>query len=151
MFTYSRQRPTHEPNEAEDLGPVNFPEFIIVFRSIDWRHEANQAKWAMKAWPTVEVTNQIDGCTLWMSALLADSPIDVDAAPNERFKIDNYEPWYSVGLQDPPKFSNVTRLDPFGVGDDFGFTASATERIEECFELFFEEDYQSLYESFHWV
>lgn len=151
MFTCSRQRPTHQPNEVDDLGPINFPEFIVVFRSIDWRHEANQAKWAMKASPTISVTNQNDGCTLWMYAILAGSCIDVDAEPDERFKVDRYEPWYSVGMDDPPKFSNVTALDPHSTGDEFGFTAFITERVEECFEWFFEEDYQSLYESFRWV
>jgi len=150
-FTCSRQSPTHEPDEVEDLGPVNFPEFITVFRSIDWRHEANQAEWAMKASPTVAVTNQNDGCTLWVSSMIAGSYIDVDAEPDERFKVDRYEPWYSVGMKDTPEFSNITNLDPHATGDRFGFTAWATDHVEECFELFFEEDYQTLYELYRWV
>ena len=135
----------------EDLGPVEYSEFTSILRSIDWRHEANQAEWAMKASPTVAVTNQNDGCTLWVSSMIAGSYIDVDAEPDERFKVDKYEPWYSVGMKDPPKFSNITALDPHGIGDDLGFTAFGTERVEECFEWFFEEDYQSLYELFRWV
>ena len=151
VFTCSRQRPTHEPNEVEDLGPVKYPEFIDVLRSIDWRHEANQAEWAMKASPTVAITNQNDECTLWVSAILAGSFIDVDAEPDERFRVDRYEPWYSVGMKNPPEISNVIALDPHDLGDEFGFTAFAPERIEECFEWFFNEDYQSLYELFRWV
>ena len=151
VFTCSRQRPTHEPDDVEDLGPVKYPEFINVFRSIDWRYEANQAEWAMKASPTIAVTNQNDGCTLWVSAIIAGSCIDVDAEPDERFKVDKYEPWYSVGMKDPPEFSNITVLDPHAIGDEFGFTAWATERVEECFEWFFEEDYQSLYQLYRWV
>ena len=151
VFTCSRQRPTHEPDEVEDLGPVKYPEFIDVFRSIDWRHEANQAEWAMKASPTIAVTNQNDGCTLWASAIIAGSFIDVDAEPDERLRVDRYEPWYSVGMKDAPEFSNVTALDAHGIGDELGFTAFVTERVEECFEWFFEEDYQSLYELFRWV
>ncbi len=151
VFTCSRQRPTHEPDDVEDLGPVNFPEFISIFRSIDWRHEANKAEWALKATPTVAVKNQNDGCTLWVSSMIAGSYIDVDAEPDERFKVDKYEPWYSVGMKDPPEYSNITTLDPNAIGDSFGITTAALEPVEECFEWFFEEDYQSLYELFRWV
>ena len=141
----------HAPDEVEEIGPVSFPEFIEIFRSINWRHEANQTEWALKASPTVAVTNQNDGCTLWVSAMIAGSFIDVDAEPDERFKVDKYEPWYSVGMNNPPEISNIVALDPHAIGDNLGFTAFTTERIEECFEWFFEEDYQSLYEMFRWV
>ena len=151
LFVCTRQRPTHETDEVEDLGQIDFPGFMTVFRNIDWRHEANQAEWAKGASPTVAVTNQNDGCTLWVSAIIAGSFIDVDAEPDERLRVDRYEPWYSVGMKDPPEFSNITALDPHGVGDELGFTAFVTERVEECFEWFFEEDYQSLYEMFRWV
>lgn len=150
-FHCSRQTPTHEPVEVEDLGPVRFSEFVALFRGIDWRHEANQTEWALKASPTVAVTNQNDGCTLWVSAMIAGSFIDVDAEPDERFRVDKYEPWYSVGMNNPPEISNIVALDPHAIGDNLGFTAFTTERIEECFEWFFEEDYQSLYEMFRWV
>ena len=151
VFTCSRQRPTQESDEVEELGSVNFQEFLVIYRSIDWRHEANQAEWAMKAAPTVAVTNQNDACTLWVSSMIAGSYIDVDAEPDERFRVDKYEPWYSVGMKDPPEYSNITTLDPNAIGDRFGITARATENVEECFELFFEEDYQSLYEILRWV
>ena len=151
LFTCSRQRPTHDPDEVEELGQVEYPRFVELLRSINWRHEANQAEWAMKASPTLAVTNQGDGCTLWVSGVVAGSIIDVDAEPDERFKVDRYEPWYSVGMKNPPEIANVTALDPHAVGDKFGFTAWATERVEECFELFFEEDYQTLYELYRWL
>ena len=61
LFVCTRQRPTHEPNEVEDLGPIDFPDFMAILRSIDWRHEANQAEWAMKVSPTIAVKNQNDG------------------------------------------------------------------------------------------
>ena len=150
-FTCSRQRPTHEPDEVEDLGLVKFSEFIMIFRSIDWRHEANQAEWALKASPTLAATNQNDGCSLWVSSMIAGSYIDVDAEPDERFKVDRYEPWYSVGMKNPPDISNVIALDPHDLGDEFGFTAFAMQSVEECFERFFDEDYRSLYELFRWV
>lgn len=135
----------------ENLGSLRYPEFISVFRRIDWGHEVIQAEWAKKASPTLAVTNQNDGCALWVSAAIAGSYIDVDAEADERFKVDKYEPWYSVGMTDPPKFSNVTALDAHSIGNEIGFTAFSTGCIEECFELFFEEDYQSLYELFRWV
>ena len=151
LFTCSRQRPNHDPDEVEELGQVEYPRFVEILRSINWRYEANQAEWAMKASPTVAVTNQKDGCTLWVSAMIAGSFIDVDAEPDERFKVDKYEPWYSVGMNNAPEISNIVALDPHAIGANLGFTAFTTERIEECFEWFFEEDYQSLYEMFRWV
>ena len=151
VFICWRQRPTDEPNELEDLGQVNYLEFINIFRSIDWHYEANQAEWAMKASPTLAVTNRSDGFTFWVSGVVAGSIIDVDAEPDERFRVDRHEPWYTVGMKNPPEIGNVTALDPHAIGDNLGFTAFATERIEECFEWFFEEDYQSLYEMFRWV
>ena len=151
LFTCSRQRPTHDLDAVEELGQVDYPRFVEFLRSINWRHEANQAEWAMKASPTLAVTNQGDGCTLWVSGVVAGSIIDVDAEPDEQIRVDKYEPWYCVGMKNPPEFANVTALDPHAIGDDLGFTGFATERIEECFEWFFEEDYQSLYELFRWV
>lgn len=151
LFTCSRQRPTHDPNEVEELGQVDYPKFIELLRSINWRHEAKQADWAMKASPTLAVTNQKNGCTFWASGVIAGSFIDVDAEPDERFRVDKYEPWYSVGMNNPPDISNIVALDPHTIGDDLGFTVFTTERIEEYFAWFFEEDYQSLYEAFRWV
>lgn len=151
LFICSRQLPTHDPEEMEELGKIDYPKFVELLRNIDWRHEANQAEWAMKASPTLAVTNQKNKCMLWVSAAIAGSFIDVDAEPDERFKVDRYEPWYSLGMNNPPEISNIVALDPHAIGDNLGFTAFTTERIEECFEWFFEEDYQSLYEVFRWV
>ena len=83
--------------------------------------------------------------------MIAGSHIDVDAEPDERFKVDRYEPWYTVGMINPPDYSNVTALDTPGIGEDLGFTAFTTERVEECFGWFFEGDYKSLYELFRWI
>ncbi len=151
QFTCARQRPTHEPDEFEELGQIEFPGFLELLRSTNWRHEANQAEWALKASPTLAVTNQEDGCTLWVSAMIAGSFIDVDAEPDERFRVDKHEPWYSVGMNNPPNISNIVALDPHAAGDSPGFTAFTTEPVEECFEWFFGEDYRSLYEAFRWV
>lgn len=82
---------------------------------------------------------------------MAGSFVDENAEPDKRSKEHSYEPRFSVGMMDPPKTSNVTALDPHGIGDEFGFTAFATEPVEECFEWFFEEDYQSLFESYRWA
>ena len=141
----------HEPEEFEDLGLVDFLQFIEIFRSINWKHEANQAEWAKKASPTVTVTNQSDGCTLWVSAAIADSFLDANVESNERFNAGEQEPRFSVGMENPPKISNVMALDPHGIGDEFGLTVFATDPIEECFKWFFQEDYRSLYESYRWV
>lgn len=83
--------------------------------------------------------------------MIVGSFFDVDTEPDERFKVDRYKPCYSVGMTDPPEFSNITALDAHGIGDEFGFSAFVAESVEECFEWFFEEDYQSLYESYRWV
>lgn len=44
-FSGLRQRPTHEVDEAEDLGLIDYPGFVTIFGNIDWRHEVNQAEW----------------------------------------------------------------------------------------------------------
>ena len=86
-----------------------------------------------------------------MSAILPGALIDVDAEPDQRFKVDRHEPWFSIGIENAPRFSNVSTLDPHNVGPDSSFTTFSTERAVECSEWFFDEDYQSLYELFQWV
>ena len=65
--------------------------------------------------------------------------------------VDGYEHWYSVGMKNPPEIRNITALEPHAIGDDLGFTTASADRVKECFEWFFEGDYQSLYELFRWV
>ena len=107
--------------------------------------------WAKKASPTVAVMNQNDQCTFWVSSVRAGSVINVDCEPNEQLRIDANEPWFSVGLENAPDIANVVAIDRDSVGDVLGFTTASLDTVEECFEWFFEEDYQSLYELFRWV
>ena len=110
-----------------------------------------QSEWAIKASPTIAVPNQDDGCTFCVSGISAESFIDVDADPDEKCRLDAYEPWYSVRMENPPEIRNITALDPRGIGDDLSYTTASADYVKECFKRFFEGDHQSLHELFRWV
>ena len=151
VFCYARQRPTQAPDRLEHLGPIDYRTFVEIVRSIDWRREANQAEWLRKALPTIAVTNQDDHCTFWVYAVVAGSIIDVDCEPDEQLRTDASEPWFTTGLENAPDIPNVVSISKDSSDDNLGFTTASLDSVEECFEWFFEEDYESLYSLFRWV
>jgi len=148
VFTLLRQKPKFRPEEMQDLGPITYADFLEVFGTIDWATEVREVKWARKGLPMLAVKNTLVGSILWVVAATAETFVDVDSEPDERFRVDRFEPWYRLGMQPPLGISNVVLLDPHDIGDEFSFVAFAPEAVHEAFELFFREDLAGLYGMF---
>ena len=150
-FTLLRQRPTDDPDEYEDLGNIEYPSFREILRNIEWRREANQAKWASRALPSLAVRNRLNDSVMLVNAEIAESVVDLRSMPEGIPKGDPYEPWFFLGLSNLPDIRGVTALNARGGDEQPGFMTFALEPVEESFRWFFEDDYVSLYERFRWI
>jgi|GEM_PF-4569404 len=127
-FTCRVQLPKHDESEAEDVGETDQEAFLHRFRTTDWELESQRHKWVDKAWPGIEVTNNINGAKLWTSTYLA----TWDWMP------DVHQLWFVVGSEHiprPPKISSMRE----------GYMQTPyPEDIEYLFQRFFAEDFLSL-------
>ena len=127
-FTCKIQLPKHEELEVEDAGKIDQETFLHRFRTTDWELESKRSNWVDKAWPGIEVTNNINGARLWVSTYLA----TWDWLPNV------HQLWFVVGSENipcPPKITSMregTMQTPY------------PEDIEHLFQFFFDEDFLSL-------
>ena len=150
VFSCVRQRPTHAPDDFEDMGNVDVSSFLPVLRGVDWTREARQTEWARRASPSIAVTNEGDGCVLWISGWLPAPIVESDAPVEPLSTVDRREPWYTVGIRNAPALPGITRLTNRHDQGEASFVTFSISGVEEYFEWFFEQNYQALYRVFRW-
>jgi hypothetical protein len=143
LFTCKLQLAKHGLDETIDKGEVDFQQFRAQFNAVDWEFEADRLQFLQKTWPAIGVTNNESGAVLWTSAY---RPLPPEFLDEDKFR-QNMAIWFIVRLDYPPNPPEITRLDSGEELFECYFTTVNPGEIEDLFSLFFESDYDSLYES----
>ena len=127
-FTCRVQLPKHDELEVEDAGKIDQETFLQRFRTTDWELESKRSNWVDKAWPGIEVTNNVIVTRLWVSTYLA----TWDWLPNVQ------QLWFVVGSENIPCPPKIASMRGGSIQTPY------PEDIEYLFQLFFDEDFLSL-------
>ena len=144
-FTCKIQLAKHDFDETIDKGEVDFQQFKSEFNAIDWDFEADRLQFLDKTWPTIGVTNSENGAVLWTSAY---RPLPPDFLDRDEFR-HNMGIWFTARLNDPPNPPEITNFKTGRELADCHFETYIEGEIEDLFKLFFEDDYEALYESLY--
>jgi hypothetical protein len=131
----------HELDEVIDLGEVDLPGFLAKFRETDWEFEADRLQFLQTTSPAIGVTNHENGAILWTSPY---RPLPTDFLDEDNFR-HNMAVWYVVRLDNPPSPPEITELKTGKPLADCYFESYEEHRVEELFEFFFADDYESIY------
>ena len=131
---------TSEVNELVAKGPVDFDGFVRKFREFDWSGEIIREYWNKKSTPSVGVTNQDNGSTMWTSAWDWHSLLNPAGGPAHTPALS-----FVVGLNNGPKPPDIycRKEDRYLV--DCEFRAESPQVVEDLFSLYFQECYDELY------
>ncbi len=127
-FTCRIQLPKHGELEVDDAGEIDQETFLHRFRTTDWELESKRQKWVGKAWPGIEITNNVNGARLWFFAFLG----TWDFLPDFHQLCFVLE---SDNIPYPPKVESMR---------EGRFQTPYPEDIEYLFKLFFDEDFLPL-------
>ena len=127
-FTCRVQQTKHDELEAEHVGEIDHEAFLHRFRTTEWELESQRSRWVDKAWPGIEVINNINGARLWVSAYLA----TWDWMPNV------HQLWFLVGSENIPLPPRIVSMREGHMQTPY------PEDIECLFQHFFNEDFVSL-------
>lgn len=144
-FTCKVQLAKHEVDEIIDKGDVDFQQFWVEFKAIDWEFEADRLQFLGKTWPAIGVTNNVIGAVLWVSAY---RPLPPDFLDEDEFR-HNMPIWFIVRLDNPPNPPEITSLEAGKSLADCYFETYEESEIEGLFQRFFKDEYESLYESLY--
>ena len=144
-FTCKIQLAKHEVDETIDKGEVDFRQFRSEFRAIDWEFEADRLRFLDRTWPAIGVTNNTNDAVLWVSAY---RPLPPEFLDQDKFR-QNMAIWFIVRLDNPPDPPEIVNLESGMNLADCYFETHDDHEVESLFELFLEDDYDSLYESLY--
>ena len=140
-FTCKVQLAKHRLDEVTDLGGVDYRGFVNEFRRVDWEFEADRLQFLKQTSPAIGVTNHDSGTVLWTSPY---RPLPPDFLEEDEFR-HNMAIWFIVRLDNPPDPPKITEFESGKLLADCYFESYKMGEIEDLFELFFADDYESLY------
>lgn len=137
---------TSELDELVAKGRVDFDGFVREFRQFDWSGEIIREYWNNKSTPSIGVTNQGDGSTLWTSAWDWLRLLNPAAGPAHTPALS-----FIVGLNSGPKPPDIyCRKEDRNLAD-WQFTAESPQVIEHLFSLYFRERYNELFQQLFYL
>lgn len=144
-FTCKVQLAKHDLDEVIDKGEVDFRQFLTEFKAVDWVFEADRLQFLNKTEPAIGVTNHLSGAVLRTSPY---RPLPPDFLDEDEFR-HFMAVWFLVRLDNPPNPPEITRFDTGESLSDCNFETCDMDEVADLFELFFNDDYGSLYESLY--
>lgn len=132
-----------QPHEFTEKGEVSYEQFLVILASVDWEFESDRFQFLKRTWPTIAVTNQVTGATLRMSAY---RPLPPDFLNKDEFRR-NMAIWFVTKLDCPPYEPEIVESLGRKKYSDCYFETYDMSQIENLFERFFDDDYETVYES----
>jgi len=145
-FVLSIALATSELDELAAKGPIDFDGFVREFREFDWSGEVIREYWNEKSTPSIGVTNQDNGSTLWTSAWDWLRLLNPAAGPAHTPALS-----FIIGLNNGPKPPDIYCRKEDRNLVDWQFTAESPQVVEDLFTLYFLERYNELYKQLFYL